>query len=65
MLGVKAKSIVVNYDDKDTYIQNIIIGIYPGRLSKTGSYKALIGLELLEYKGGVDFEDESIRTIKV
>jgi len=48
-----------------TDVQNIIIGIYNGHLDRQGRYKALIGLELLDYKGGVEIENEFATTIKV
>jgi len=31
----------------------VIVGIYNGHLSKSGKYKALIGLDLLEYQENV------------
>ena len=37
-------------EENDINISNVIIGIYEGQLSKTGKYKALIGLDLLDYK---------------
>lgn len=35
-------------EENNSIIQNAIIGIYNGNLSKTGKYKALIGLDILE-----------------
>ena len=64
LLGIKIDSIVVKQDEKTIKNNNVIIGIYNGRLTKNGKYKALIGLELLEeYKGGKT--NEHIRDIKV
>lgn len=63
LIGVKADGLAINTQDDIVFIKNIIIGIYDGNLSKTGKYKALIGLELLENKGGN--KDEHIRTIKI
>ena len=37
-------------EENNNIIENVIVGIYNGHLSKTGKYKALIGLELLDYK---------------
>jgi len=51
-------------EENNNIIQNVIIGIYNGHLSKTGKYKALIGLDLLDYKEE-DVYDEHIRNIKV
>lgn len=48
LLGVKGDLLVVNLEEKDVYINNFIIGIYEGKLSKTGKYQALIGLDILE-----------------
>lgn len=63
LIGIKADGLAINTQDDVLFIKNIIIGIYDGNLSKTGKYKALIGLELLENKGGK--KDEHIRTIKI
>lgn len=63
LIGIKADGITVNIQEDKLFIKNIIIGIYDGSLSKTGKYKALIGLELLENKGGN--QDEYIRTLKI
>ena len=63
LIGIKADGLAINTQDDIVFIKNIIIGIYDGNLSKTGKYKALIGLELLENKGGN--KDEHIRTIKI
>ena len=63
LIGIKADGLAINTQDDIVFIKNIIIGIYDGILSKTGKYKALIGLELLENKGGN--KDEHIRTIKI
>lgn len=37
-------------EENNNIIENVIVGIYNGNLSKAGKYKALIGLELLDYK---------------
>lgn len=55
---------MVELEENNNIIQNVIIGIYNGHLSKTGIYKALIGLDLLDYKEGMIY-DEHIRNIKV
>lgn len=48
LLGIKADNVTVQMEENDININNVIIGIYNGNLSKNGKYKALIGLELLE-----------------
>ena len=53
LLGLKADSILVELEENDINISNVIIGVYDGHLSKTGKYKALIGLDLLDYKEDV------------
>lgn len=52
LTGIKVDYVVINYDFQDIYTGDVIMGIYDGKLSKTNKYTALIGLELLEYKGG-------------
>ena len=64
LIGIKADGLTVNTQEDVVFIKNIIIGIYDGALSKTGKYRALIGLELLENKGGNE-ENEHIRTVKI
>ena len=63
LLGIKGDLLIVNLEEKDVYINNFIIGIYEGNLSKTGKYQALIGLEILEGTGGEI--NEHSRFIKV
>ena len=48
LLGIKADNISIETDDKVNKINNAIIGIYDGNLSRHGKYKALIGLEILD-----------------
>jgi len=50
LIGVKVDYITINFEDKNTYVDDVIIGIYPGKLSRNGRYKALVGLEVLEQK---------------
>lgn len=59
LLGIKADKILIDREEKIMVIDDVIVAIYNGILSKTGKYQALIGLELLE-KGDVD---ESIKVI--
>lgn len=48
LIGIKAEEVLVNTEEKDILIDNIIIGIYDGILSKAENYSALIGIEALE-----------------
>lgn len=50
LLGLKADNVLVEMEENNNIIQNVIIGIYNGHLSKNGKYQALIGLDLLDYK---------------
>jgi len=50
LLGLKADNVLVEMEENNNIIQNVIIGIYNGHLSKNGKYQALIGLNLLDYK---------------
>ena len=52
LLGLKADNIIINLEENDVSIDNVIVGIYNGVLSKNNKYKALIGLELLENEDG-------------
>ena len=64
LLGIKADKVIVELEENIVNINNVIIGIYNGILSKNDKYKALIGLDLLEIEGG-SIENEYIRNIKV
>lgn len=48
MLGIKPDRLSINFEEEDIVPQNIVIGIYDGKLSKNESFIALIGLELIE-----------------
>jgi len=63
LVGIKVDFIVVNYEEKKVYVDNVIIGVYEGKLSKNGEYGALIGLEILD--SGKEREHEYIRGVKV
>lgn len=63
LLGIKGELLIVNLNDKDIYIKDFIVGIYNSVLSKTGKYKALIGLEILDESKGE--KNEYIRNIKI
>ncbi len=48
LLGLKADNVTIQMEENTININDVIIGIYNGTLSKNGKYKALIGLDLLE-----------------
>ena len=54
LLGLKADSVLVEMEENNININNVIIGIYDGHLNKTGKYKALIGVDFLDYKENVE-----------
>lgn len=47
LLGIKADSLIIQFENEDRKIENVIIGIYDKSLTKKGEYRALIGMELL------------------
>lgn len=47
-MGLKADGILVEMEENNINIGNVIIGIYDGHLNKSGKYRALIGLDLLD-----------------
>ena len=55
---------IIELEENNNILENVIVGIYNGNLSKIGKYNALIGLDLLENKEGKVY-DEHIRNIKV
>ncbi len=64
LIGLKADSVLVQLGENNINISNAIIGIYNGVLSKSGKYKALIGLDLIENEES-EGDYEYIRNIKV
>lgn len=48
LLGIKVDKVLIETEEKTSILDNIIVGIYNGVLSKTGKYRALIGIELLD-----------------
>ena len=48
LLGIKSDKVLLETEENNIIIDNIIIGIYNGILSKDGRYRALVGLELLD-----------------
>lgn len=62
LLGIKADKIIINYDENKIENKNIILGIYEKKLCKNDSYKALLGLDLLDRS---DKKNEYFRNVKV
>lgn len=62
LLGIKADKITINYDDEQIENNNIIIGLYDKKLSKTDKYTSLIGISLIE---GGKTGNEHIRYAKI
>lgn len=61
LLGVKADKVMIEMNGNEEKIKNVIIGIYDKKLSKKGTYSALLGLDIL---GGSE-ENESITKISL
>ncbi len=61
MLGLKADEIIIEKEEEKYSRTDIIIGIFPQKLSKNNTYTALIGLDLLERSK----TDEFITNLKV
>lgn len=62
LLGIKANKIIIYTDDEKIQKQDIIIGLYDKKLSKTGKYTSLIGISLIE---GRKNENEHIGYAKI
>ena len=58
LIGVKPDFVKIEYEDKEEYIYDVVIGMYDKKINK--DYHALIGLELLEGEK----QDESFRNIE-
>jgi len=61
LLGFKPDSVKIYFDTEEKDV-NAIVGIYEKKLSKTGAYNGLVGLDVLESEGEVN---EYITDIKV
>lgn len=48
LVGVKVEKVELYYQDKREMLDQVIIGVYQGSLSKNQSYHALVGLDFLE-----------------
>ena len=58
LIGVKPDFVKIEYEDREEYIYDAIIGLYDKKINK--NYHALIGLDLLEGEN----QDADIRNIK-
>lgn len=47
LIGIKAQKLKIRKEENEINNENIIIGIYNKSLTKTGEYRALIGMELI------------------
>lgn len=61
LLGFKADKVIVEIDGNEEVVKNIIIGIYDKKLSKKGTYSALLGLDIL---GGSE-ENEPVTKVSL
>jgi len=48
ILGIKPDKFCIEYQEKNMENNNIIIGIYENKLSKSNKYNALVGLEVID-----------------
>lgn len=47
LLGLKIDHLAIDYDEQESNIKNVIVGIYNKKLTKTNTYNALIGLDII------------------
>ncbi len=47
LLGLKIDNLQIEYDEQENNIKGAIVGIYNKRLSKTNTYNALVGLDII------------------
>lgn len=47
LLGLKIDNLVIDYDEQENNIKNVIVGIYNKKLTKTNTYNALVGLDVI------------------
>lgn len=64
LIGIKADKVLIEREDNRINIDNIVLGIYNGKLTRNGKYQGLIGLEILEDKEG-GMSNEYIGDIKI
>ncbi len=61
LLGFKADKVIVEVNGNEEEVKNVIIGIYDKKLSKKGTYSALLGLDIL---GGSE-ENEPVTKVSL
>lgn len=47
LLGIKVDNLHFEYDEQEYDVKNVIVGIYNKKLSKTNTYNALVGLDII------------------
>ena len=62
IVGIKVDGVQVQLDEP-IYVENVILGLYTGVLSKNSLYSALIGLDIIDNKGGMR-KDEFYGAVK-
>lgn len=50
LLGLKIDNLQIDYDEQESNIKDVIVGIYNKKLSKTNTYNALVGLDIINGK---------------
>jgi stage II sporulation protein GA (sporulation sigma-E factor processing peptidase) len=48
LLGIKAKKVIIKKENENILKENVVIGIYDGKIDKASKYQGLIGANLLE-----------------
>lgn len=48
LLGIKARKVIIKKDNENILKENVVIGIYDGKIDKDSKYQGLIGVNLLE-----------------
>lgn len=61
MLGLKAEKVMIKLEEEWEVKNDVIVGIFPQKISKNNTYSALIGLDLLERSEN----NEPIANIKI
>lgn len=57
LMGIKTEYIEIKYDEEETIINNVVLGIYNKKISK--NYSALIGLDLLQGGNSNEYSSDS------